>query len=44
MKKTSNTSMPKLPASSRMQMPSSSSESMPLIKGLIKGNTKTKMK
>jgi hypothetical protein len=34
--------VPTLPASSRMQMPSSGASSAPLIKGMIKGATKTK--
>jgi len=34
--------VPTLPASSRMQMPSSGGPSAPMIKGMIKGATKTK--
>jgi|SanBayMetagenome_1026888.scaffolds.fasta_scaffold14925_5 hypothetical protein len=36
--------VPTLPASSRMQMPSGGGKSTPLIKGMIKGSTKTKKK
>ena len=36
--------VPTLPASSRMQMPSGGGPSAPLIKGMVKGKTKTKMK
>jgi hypothetical protein len=34
--------VPTLPASSRMQMPSGGGKSSPMIKGMIKGATKTK--
>jgi hypothetical protein len=36
--------VPSLPASSRMQMPSGGGKSTPMIKGMIKGGSKTKMK
>ncbi len=43
MKSTSVKAIPSLPASSRMQMPSGGN-STPMIKGMIKGGTKTKLK